>query len=176
MKAVLSVVMSFAAVMLFGASHGWAQDKGKDAKAAPAAKPGFTRTVLQKVDSSAPGREAVQITAEFAAGVGTGRHTHPGEEVGYVLEGPFTFTIEGKPPVTLKTGDHFFVPAGTIHEGKNAGRTSISASGTLSEHNTSLISEFTAITRLYSRDVIRARTRPAGSNTMSRSDRPLRPW
>jgi quercetin dioxygenase-like cupin family protein len=106
---VLSVVTSFAAVMLFGASVGWAQ------------QPGFTRNILQKVDSSAPGREAVQITAEFPAGVATGKHTHPGEEVGYVLEGPFTLTIEGKPMMTLKTGDHFFVPAGAVHEGKNAG-------------------------------------------------------
>ena len=38
MKAIFSLVMSFAVVMLFGASEGWAQDKGKDAKAAPAAK------------------------------------------------------------------------------------------------------------------------------------------
>ena len=106
---VLSVVTSFAAVMLFATSAGWAQ------------QPGFTRNILQKVDSSAPGRELVQITAEFAAGAATGRHTHPGEEVGYVLEGPFSLTIEGKPTMTLKTGDHFFVPAGTVHEGKNAG-------------------------------------------------------
>jgi quercetin dioxygenase-like cupin family protein len=107
---VLSVVTSFAAVILFGASAGWAQ------------QPGFARNILQKVDSSAPGRELVQITAEFAAGAATGMHTHPGEEVGYVLEGgPFTLTIKGKPPMTLKAGDHFFVPAGTVHEGKNSG-------------------------------------------------------
>lgn len=101
--------MSFAAVMLLGTSAGWAQ------------QPAFTRTILQKAESSVPGREIVQITAEFPAGVGTGKHSHPGEEVGYVLEGPFTFTIEGKPPMILKTGDHFFVPAGTVHEGKNTG-------------------------------------------------------
>lgn len=86
-----------------------------------AQQPGFSRTILQKADISAPGREAVQITADFDAGVGTGKHTHPGEEVGYVVDGSFVFTVEGKPPVTLKAGDHFFVPAGTVHEATNAG-------------------------------------------------------
>ena len=106
---VLSAVTTFAAVMLLGASVGWAQ------------QPGFTRPSCKKVDSSAPGREIVQITAEFPAGVGTGRHSHPGDEVGYVLEGPFVVTVEGKPSVTLKTGDHFFVPANTVHDNKNVG-------------------------------------------------------
>ena len=86
-----------------------------------AQQPGFSRTILQKADISAPGREAVQITADFDAGAATGKHTHPGEEVGYVLEGPFVVAVEGKPPLTLKAGDHFFVPAGTVHEGRNAG-------------------------------------------------------
>jgi quercetin dioxygenase-like cupin family protein len=121
MKAIFSLAISFTVVMLFGMSQGFAQDKGKDDKAAPAAKPGFTRNILQKVDSTAAGREAVQITAELAAGVSTGKHSHPGEEIGYVLEGLFVMTIEGKPPMNLKTGDHFFVPANTVHEGKNGG-------------------------------------------------------
>jgi quercetin dioxygenase-like cupin family protein len=119
---VLPVVMSLAIMTLFGISGPWAQDKSKVEKAAPAAKPGFSRNVLQKVDTSVPGREAVQIIAELAAGVTTGKHSHPGEEIGYLLEGgPFTMTIEGKPAITLKTGDHFFVPANTVHEGKNTG-------------------------------------------------------
>jgi quercetin dioxygenase-like cupin family protein len=121
MRAILLVAVSFAVVMMFGISEAGAQEKGKDANAAPAAKPGFTRTMLQKVDSSAPGREAVQITAEFGPGMATGKHSHPGDEIGYVLEGPFVMTVEGRPPLTLKTGDHFFVPANTVHEGKNGG-------------------------------------------------------
>ena len=88
-----------------------------------AQQPAFSRNVLQKADLSAPGREAVQITAEFGPGGTTGRHTHHGEEIGYVLEGQFVFTVEGKPPVTLKAGDHFFVPAGTVHEATNTGKT-----------------------------------------------------
>ena len=39
------------------------------------------------------------------AGVSSGRHTHPGEEFGYVLEGTFAVTIDGKPTATLKAGE-----------------------------------------------------------------------
>ena len=105
----LSSVTVLTSLMLLPVADGLAQ------------QPGFSRTILQKVDSSAPGREAVQITAEFDAGAGTGKHTHPGEEVGYVFDGSLTFAVDGKPAVTLKAGDHFFVPAGTVHEAKNAG-------------------------------------------------------
>jgi quercetin dioxygenase-like cupin family protein len=48
-------------------------------------------------------------------------HTHPGEEVAYVLEGEVTLAVEGKPTVTLKVGDVFFIPAGTHHSAKNSG-------------------------------------------------------
>ena len=43
--------------------------------------PAFKRTVLQQVDLSVPGREAVMALAEFPASSETGRHTHPGEEI-----------------------------------------------------------------------------------------------
>jgi quercetin dioxygenase-like cupin family protein len=82
---------------------------------------GFTRTMLQKGDLSAPGREAVQVRAEFAPGVAAGKHTHPGEELGYVMEGTLLLEVDGKPPVTLKAGDVFFVEAGRVHDGKNTG-------------------------------------------------------
>ena len=50
-----------------------------------------------------------------------GRHTHPGEEIGYVLEGTFVVEQEGKAPVTLKAGGTFLIPAGTIHNATNTG-------------------------------------------------------
>jgi quercetin dioxygenase-like cupin family protein len=49
------------------------------------------------------------------------RHTHPGEEIIYVLEGALEYQVEGKPPVTLKPGDVLFIPAGTIHAARNVG-------------------------------------------------------
>ena len=81
----------------------------------------FKRTVLQKGDLSVPGREAVQVRAEFEPGAAVGRHTHPGEEIGYILSGTLELDVAGKPPVTLKAGDHFMIPKGVVHDGKNVG-------------------------------------------------------
>jgi quercetin dioxygenase-like cupin family protein len=83
--------------------------------------PAFKRVELQKHDLSTAGREAIMARGEFNAGAGTPRHTHPGEEVAYVLEGQVTVEVEGKPPAVLKAGDVFFVPAGTVHAAKNSG-------------------------------------------------------
>ena len=85
-------------------------------------KPAFKRTPLQKHDLTAHGREGIQVIAEFVPGAAAGKHTHPGEEMGYVLEGTLQLEIQGKPPVTLKAGQAFFVPANTVHDGKNVGK------------------------------------------------------
>lgn len=83
----------------------------------------ITRTELQRYDLSIPGRECVQAKIDFAPGTSFGRHSHPGEEIIYVLEGSFEYEVEGKPPVALKAGDVLFIPAGTIHAAKNIGTT-----------------------------------------------------
>ena len=86
-----------------------------------AQQPGFSRAVLQTQDLSTPGQNAVVARAEFGPGAAAGKHTHPGEELGYILEGTLVLEIDGKPPVTLKAGDVFFVPAGVPHDGRNTG-------------------------------------------------------
>ena len=86
-----------------------------------AQQPGFTRKMLQDHDVSAPDRHVVQALAEFVPGGVAGRHTHPGEEFGYIVEGTLELQIEGQPPRTLKAGEAFFVPAGVVHDGKNVG-------------------------------------------------------
>ena len=82
---------------------------------------GFTRKALQDQDLSVAGRHAVQVQAEFQPGAAAGRHTHPGEELGYVLEGTLELLIDGQPPRTVNAGETFFVPAGLVHDGKNVG-------------------------------------------------------
>ena len=82
---------------------------------------GFSRRVLQDQNMSDPERHAVQVVAEFAPGVAAGKHTHPGEELGYVLEGTLELQVTGEPPRTLKAGEAFFIPAGVVHDGKNIG-------------------------------------------------------
>jgi quercetin dioxygenase-like cupin family protein len=94
---------------------------------AQAQQAGVKRTDLQRHDLSVPGYEAVQVRVDLEPGVAFPKHTHPGEEIIYVLGGTMEYEIEGKPPVTLKAGDVLFIPAGTIHAAKNVG------SGTASE-------------------------------------------
>ena len=84
-------------------------------------QPGITRTDLQQHDLGIPGREVVQVRVDIAPGVAFPRHSHPGEEIIYVIEGLLEYQVDGKPPVTLKAGEVFFIPAGTIHAAKNVG-------------------------------------------------------
>ena len=58
---------------------------------------------------------------DLEPGVAFGKHTHPGEEIIYVIEGSLEYQIAGKPPVALKAGDVLFIPAGTVHAAKNVG-------------------------------------------------------
>lgn len=81
------------------------------------------RVMLQDQDISIVGQHVVQARAEFQPGVASGRHTHPGEEIAYVLEGQVEIAIDGKPAVVVKAGEPFFIPAGLVHEGKNVGPT-----------------------------------------------------
>jgi quercetin dioxygenase-like cupin family protein len=82
---------------------------------------GIKRTELQRHDLSTPGREEVQVRVDFAPGASVPKHTHPGEEIVYVLEGSLEYQIEDQPLVTLKAGDVFFIPAETAHLAKNVG-------------------------------------------------------
>ena len=89
--------------------------------AAQGQQAGIKRTDLLRQDMSVPGREIVQVRVDFAPGVEFGKHSHPGEEIAYVIEGLLEYQLEGKPPVTLKAGEVLFIPAGTIHSAKNVG-------------------------------------------------------
>jgi quercetin dioxygenase-like cupin family protein len=86
-----------------------------------AQQPGFTRKLIQDQNLSVADRHAVQALAEFVPGGAAGRHTHPGEELGYVVEGTLELLIDGQPPRVVKAGEAFFVPAGVVHDGRNVG-------------------------------------------------------
>jgi quercetin dioxygenase-like cupin family protein len=94
-----------------------------------AQQPGFTRVPLQDVDLTVPGRHVVQARADFNPGGEVGKHTHPGEEVSYVIEGTLQLEVAGQPPKTLKAGEAFSIPAGVVHSAKNvhAGSTKVLA-------------------------------------------------
>ncbi|MDQ0068699.1 quercetin dioxygenase-like cupin family protein [Variovorax boronicumulans] len=82
---------------------------------------GIGRTQSLKHDLADPGREVIQVRVDFAQGAAFGFHSHPGEEIAYVLEGTVQYQFEGKPPITLKVGDSLFIPAGAVHSAKNVG-------------------------------------------------------
>ena len=90
-------------------------------RVANAQQDGIKRNELVRDALSTPGREVIQVSVEFDSGAAFGRHRHPGEEVAYVVEGTLEYQVDGKAPVTLKAGDAFFIPAGTIHAAKNVG-------------------------------------------------------
>jgi quercetin dioxygenase-like cupin family protein len=78
---------------------------------------GIKRTPLQKVEFP-EGYNTVTGIAEIQPGGSAGRHTHPGIETGYVLEGEADLLIEGKPDQHLKAGDSYSIPAGAVHDAK----------------------------------------------------------
>ncbi len=86
---------------------------------------GIKRTVVTRADVSVPGREAVVVRAELASGGQIGRHTHPGDEISYVTEGEIELLVDGQPPRIVKAGESFVIPAGTVHDGHNAGSTAV---------------------------------------------------
>jgi quercetin dioxygenase-like cupin family protein len=85
------------------------------------AQGGFSRVVLQDQPLSVAGRHAVSARADFAPGATAGRHTHPGEEIGYILEGTVQLSVEGRATATLRQGDVFYIPSGVPHDGHNPG-------------------------------------------------------
>ncbi len=79
------------------------------------------RTEVQRSASSIPGREIVQVITEIPAGVESGWHSHPGEEVGYLLAGTVQMMIEDRPTLVLHAGDGFLIPPDVPHNALDLG-------------------------------------------------------
>jgi quercetin dioxygenase-like cupin family protein len=79
------------------------------------------RTTLMQHALSIPGREALQVRVDFPPGAVAARHSHPGEELVYVIEGVLEYALEGAPPVTLRAGEVLFIPYGVAHAVRNVG-------------------------------------------------------
>lgn len=85
-----------------------------------AQQPGIKRTPLQKVEFP-EGYNTITAIAEVPAGGAAGRHTHPGAETGYVLEGELNLLIDGQPDKVVKAGESYQIPAGVVHDAKAHG-------------------------------------------------------
>ncbi len=84
--------------------------------------PGLTRSLVTKADVSVPNREAVVARVEVAPGAVAGWHTHPGDEISYVMEGQAVLLMAGQAPRTVSAGEAFVVPAGVVHSARNEGK------------------------------------------------------
>jgi quercetin dioxygenase-like cupin family protein len=83
--------------------------------------PGLWRTDLQQQDLSVPGREVIQARVDRGPTAPLVKHTHPGEEIIYILEGSLEYQVDGQPTRTSNAGDALTVPAGVIHAVRNIG-------------------------------------------------------
>jgi quercetin dioxygenase-like cupin family protein len=93
------------------------------------AKPPVERAILEQHDQSGvPGKEIMAGTVTLAPGAVVGFHSHPGDEVGYIMKGSVTWKVRGQPDKTLKAGDSFFNPRGSVHSivGGESGGTAFS--------------------------------------------------
>jgi quercetin dioxygenase-like cupin family protein len=95
-----------------------------------AQQPAVQRKVLQQHDLTIPGYEAVLVSVEIPVGGREGRHTHPGSALVLVQQGELTLDYAGKPTVTYKVGESFFVEPGKVHEGINRGTAPVKAVAT----------------------------------------------
>lgn len=82
---------------------------------------GFSRKVLVEQDLATAGRHGTMAVATFEPGGVTPKHTHPGEEFLYLLEGQVRLEIDGQAPRDLQPGDAVIIPANTPHLARNLG-------------------------------------------------------
>jgi quercetin dioxygenase-like cupin family protein len=87
----------------------------------PVAPARFKRTELQRSPAPFPGWQIVQTLAEIPVGTDSGRHTHPGFEVGYIVRGDVAMEFDDRPALVLRTGDPFLIPVGVVHNARNVG-------------------------------------------------------
>jgi quercetin dioxygenase-like cupin family protein len=87
------------------------------------------RTVLEKGDFPAPNMETQLMLIEIVPNAAVPRHTHPGGEVGYVLEGEVEFTVGNSAPKLYKKGESYMIPPKAPHTPK-AGPAGVTLLGT----------------------------------------------
>jgi quercetin dioxygenase-like cupin family protein len=63
----------------------------------------------------------VQVRTEIPPGVASGWHTHPGEEVGYIIAGTVQMQIRDRPTLILQAGDGFLIPPRVPHNALDLG-------------------------------------------------------
>ena len=91
---------------------------GVDAQAQPAPTAGVSRTVIQTTDLDET-HMTVLVVAEIAPGAVVARHTHPGVESTFVVEGDFELSVQGQPAKRVRAGEGVQIPPYTPHSLQN---------------------------------------------------------
>ena len=81
--------------------------------------PGLKRTILQRTDGPVAGYETLIVAVELAPGAMVARHTHPGVESSYVIEGLTELSMDGAAPFKVGPGQSFQIPVARPHSAKN---------------------------------------------------------
>jgi len=116
------VFVLLALVALAGVVAYMTPASGQDAKGTRDELAGkLARREVQRAQLSIAGREMVQVETLIPAGVESGWHVHPGEEVGYIVEGQVEMRVQGRATVVLGSGDGFLIPPRTPHNARDLG-------------------------------------------------------
>jgi quercetin dioxygenase-like cupin family protein len=94
---------------------------------AGAGQPAAKWKELQRHEIPGTALEGVTTIIEIPPGAVSARHSHPGEDFGYLIEGTVVLQVDGKPPITLNAGDVFLTERGRIHNARNIGTTTARA-------------------------------------------------
>jgi quercetin dioxygenase-like cupin family protein len=90
----------------------------------PPATSGVKRNILKQADGPMPGYVTVTVEAEIDAGANVARHTHPGIESAYVIDGGGELLVDGQPAMQVTPGSGFQIPPVAPHSLKNGAKPS----------------------------------------------------
>ncbi|MBV9971332.1 MAG: cupin domain-containing protein [Xanthobacteraceae bacterium] len=76
------------------------------------------RTVLQKNDFPGDKMSTLLVLIEIAPNFVVAKHTHPGIETGYVLDGEVVLAVDGQGERAVKAGESYTNPATVPHIAK----------------------------------------------------------
>jgi quercetin dioxygenase-like cupin family protein len=111
-----SLVFGAAVSLMLGAGAAYAQYGPTPQPAATQAP--ITRNTLQ--DTEFPDNyKSIQAYVTIAPGAFVAWHSHPGVEMGYVLDGGGDLMVKGQPTRHVKAGDSFMNPSGVPHALQN---------------------------------------------------------
>lgn len=83
---------------------------------------GLKRTILHKIEFPGDKYATVLVAVDIEPGFVVARHTHPGVESAYCLEGGLELAVKGEATRQVKAGDGFQIPPEVPHGAKNGDR------------------------------------------------------